>query len=99
MNSSFLKRPSKEWIDDTSFINGKEKIKNMRVVNDSAERGVKLASDFNKASHSEERFQQVLQVVVNSRHGMPDLREKRQSSPRHIVFDPLNSSTLLKVKI
>ena len=25
MNSSFLKRPSKEWIDDTSFINGKEK--------------------------------------------------------------------------
>ena len=25
MNSLFLKRPSKEWIDDTSFINGKEK--------------------------------------------------------------------------
>ena len=54
----------------------------MRVVNDSAERGVKLASDFNKASHSEERFQQVLQVVVNSRHGMPDLREKKAKQPQ-----------------
>ena len=69
----------------------KKKIRNMRVVNDSAEHGVKLASYFNKASHSEEHFQQVLQVVVNSRHGMPDLREKRQSSPRHIVFDPLKA--------
>ena len=49
VGTSFFKRPSKEWIgDDTSFINDKGKIKNMRVVNDSAERGVKLVNDFNK---------------------------------------------------
>ena len=41
--------------------------KSCNVVNDSAERGVKLSSDFLAAAHSEKHYQNVLQVVEQDR--------------------------------
>ena len=40
-------------------------INNIHVVNDSAERGVKLASDFLCRTHLEQRYQHLLHVVEN----------------------------------
>ena len=47
----------------------------LKVVNDSAERGVKLAADFLEAARSEGRFQDILQVVEKSRADTPDQRK------------------------
>ena len=43
-------------------------------MNDSAERGVKLASAFLSTSQIEEKYQSILQVVENDRKMLPDLR-------------------------
>ena len=52
------------------------------VVNDAAERGVKLAYDFVDAAKSEGRYQNILQVVENSRAEKPDQRSKKTTAKR-----------------
>ena len=42
------------------------------VVNDAAERGVKLVQDFQEAAQKEKRNQNVLQVVENFRKLIPN---------------------------
>ena len=42
--------------------------KNIRVVNDSAERGGKLANDYMNST----KYQKIIQIVENSRHTLPD---------------------------
>ena len=45
----FLQKYSIEWEDDNSFQIGLEIVKKLKVVNDTAERGVaKLMKDYNK---------------------------------------------------
>ena len=60
--------------DDNSFQIGLEIIKNLKVVNDIAERGVvKLMDDYNKIlSRSEEEIQCILQIVSEYRKKYPD---------------------------
>ena len=47
----------------------------MKCVNDAAERGVKLGSDFRPAAKSESHFQNVLQNVEQNRNDIPNLRK------------------------
>ena len=54
-----------------AFINAKLVIDHIKVVNDAAERSVKLAQDFQGAARKEKRYQNVLQVVENSRKLIP----------------------------
>ena len=58
-----------------------EIVKNLKVCNDSAERGVKLAGDFLDSATKETRFQNVLQVVENERKRVPDQRKKTRVEP------------------
>lgn len=51
----------------------------MSVVNDAAERGVKLASDFVSSSRNEDTFQENLQVIEKHRKNVPNLRSKYSS--------------------
>ena len=48
----------------------------LQVVNDVAERGVKLCNDFIGSSRDEERFQNILQVVENHRKAQPNQRKR-----------------------
>ena len=58
-----------------AFIDAKLVIDHIKVVNDAAERGVKLAQDFQEAARKEKRYQNVLQQVVeSSRKLIPDQR-------------------------
>jgi hypothetical protein len=62
MDVSFLEMPVDQWMNEPSYQMAIKTVKNLRVVNDSAERGVKLGSDFLSAAKIEERYQNVLQV-------------------------------------
>lgn len=52
----------------------------LNVVNDCAERGVKLSSDFLAASKGEDHYQKVLQVVEKNRKQQPNLRKRKKDS-------------------
>ena len=68
-----LQKDPLEWEDDNSFQIGLEMIKKIKVVNDTAERGVKLMEDHNKIlSRSEEEKQYILQIVSEYRKKYPD---------------------------
>ncbi|KAL4085046.1 hypothetical protein QTP88_027884 [Uroleucon formosanum] len=49
IDTIFLQYDSKSWDNHISLVNGKELIKSLKIVNDTAERGVKLMADFNEA--------------------------------------------------
>ena len=74
----FLNTNVSTWYSDEGYIAGKKVADALRVTNDSAERGVKLAADFLQAAKSEERFQDVLQVVENSRNSCSDQRKPQK---------------------
>ena len=74
LDSSFLPQPINTWKKNPVFIDAKIIIDQIKVVNDAAERGVKLAQDFQGAAGKEKRYQNVLQVVENTRKLIPDQR-------------------------
>ena len=51
-------------------------VRNLKVTNDTAERGVKLVSDFSKIlTKDPEDLQNVLQVVEQHRREVPDVKK------------------------
>ena len=48
----------------------------MAVVNDAAERGVKLVADFKDTTRKEGNLQAILQTVENERARLPDRRNR-----------------------
>ena len=74
LDPSFLGRPVQSWKTLDSYKNALRAIKSLKVVNDSAERCVKLTGDFLDTARQEERFQNVLQVVENDRSLIPNQR-------------------------
>lgn len=73
-----MDRPVEEWAENDSYVKGKEIVDALRVSNDSAERGVKLAADFLQSSKNEDKYQQILQVVENDRKNVPDQRKRQK---------------------
>jgi hypothetical protein len=68
IDDSFLALPPPKWKEEQSYIKGKERVSQLRVVNDTAERGVKLFDEYNKLlTHDEEDKQFLLQVVEANR--------------------------------
>lgn len=74
INSSFLGQPASTWSGNNDYQKAKAIVANLSIVNDLAERGVKLASEFLSATRCESSFQNVLQVVENDRHALPNQR-------------------------
>lgn len=63
ISQDFLHLDPVHWKDQKSYINGKEILTSLRVVNDTAERGVKLMEEFNsKFTKDESQKQFILQV-------------------------------------
>lgn len=70
---SFLEENPCLWENNEEYVKGKKKIDSIRVVNDAAERGVKLISDFNNIlCNSEEQKQFLLKVVEQHRQQFPN---------------------------
>lgn len=77
LNSDFLDKEVTEWIKLPSYLSSKVNIGAINVINDCAERGVKLSSDFIDVAKSEDHFQNVLQVVERDRKERPNLRKRK----------------------
>ena len=69
-----------------AYIKATERMSNINVINDSAERGVKLAQDYLKAAKGEEHYHNVLQVVEASRDSRPSLRKRKKHYYTCIVY-------------
>ena len=63
IKTKFLNENVVSWPVHPSFMSSKMKTAAINVINDSAERGVKLSSDFLNAARFEEHYQNILQVV------------------------------------
>lgn len=80
LNVSFLDKDVELWEQNDHFIESKKTVGELNVVNDPAERAVKLTSDFVSAARGEEHFQNILQVVEANRKARPNLRKKQSFS-------------------
>ncbi|KAK0055102.1 hypothetical protein Bpfe_015393 [Biomphalaria pfeifferi] len=75
---SFLVLPPEQWNDNTDYQKGKQRINDLRVVNDTAERGVKLFEDYNRLLTKNEKEKQfILQVVEANRKVIPAQTTKK----------------------
>jgi len=78
MDSSFLSKPPAQWNEDESYQIAKHRVQHLRVVNDTAERGVKLFEDYNAMlTRDEEEKQFLLQVVEANRKAVPSEATKK----------------------
>lgn len=74
--TDFLTKDPKEWVNEPSFNVGLNIVRNMNVVNDSAERAVKLMEDFNLVlSKNEEEKQLIVQIVADYRKLYPNVNK------------------------
>ena len=91
INVSFIRLPVDEWKYNDDFLAGKNIVHSLSVVNDAAERGVKLCSDYLEAAKIEKRFQNILQVVENHRKALPNLRKRKLPRPQKNWFLKLDN--------
>ena len=63
IDSGFLSEPVKSLKTNTIFQTSNEVVKHLKVINDLAERGVKLTAGFLGSAHKEENFQNILQLL------------------------------------
>jgi hypothetical protein len=60
----FLDSDPEQWPGHADFEEARETVQALKVVNDSAERAVKLASDFNEVLTRDEDERQIIYQVV-----------------------------------
>lgn len=71
--TDFLKKDPGEWENDKSYKIGLEIVGKLEVVNDTAERAVKLMEDYNQIlSRDEEEKQFIMQIVADYRKQYPN---------------------------
>ena len=80
MDPSFLDSPVSSWHLSAEYMDALKVVNNMCVVNDAAERGVKLCSDFITSARKEGNLQNILQVVENNRNRVPNQRKRQKAS-------------------
>jgi len=78
LDPQFMVEDVADWSNSASYQSSLRNLQAINVVNDCAERGVKLSSDFLSTAKKEEHYQNVLQVVEQDRKRQSNLR---QSNP------------------
>lgn len=61
----FLEREQSEWEHCADFLKGKDVVRNLKVTNDAAERGIKLLSDYNQSITKDHKQQTYLLQVIS----------------------------------
>lgn len=75
ISTSFLMNSAKKWSGDKCYLDAKQLVASLVVVNDVAERGVKLITDFNmKSTRDPVQQQYLLQVIEYHRKKYPMLQ-------------------------
>jgi len=78
IDSSFMSIPPSQWNDVEAYQTAKRRVQQLRVVNDTAERGVKLFEEFNTLlTKDEDEKQFLLQVVEGNRKAVPTEAKKK----------------------
>src|SRR5688572_21838381 len=73
---SFLDTDPDTWMTNLSYLHAEEVVRDLHVVNDTAERGVALMQEYNALlTKDEEQTQFALQVVQEHRKLYPDCRK------------------------
>ena len=68
-----LKKPVSEWESDGEFVKARNFVLHVKTVNDTAERAVKLASEYvNILTKDSKTRQKIIQVVEKARKERPD---------------------------
>ena len=77
LDVDFLEESVDTWEDpESSYQEAKAAVKTVPVVNDGAERGVKISSDFLEDARKEEIYQNILQVAENDRNLVANQRKR-----------------------
>ncbi|CAH0392261.1 unnamed protein product [Bemisia tabaci] len=76
LSSNFLKEDPSTWLANPQYLKNREIVKKIKVVNDTAERGVKLFEEYSqKLTKSDEERQPILQVVSDYRKAFPNVKK------------------------
>jgi hypothetical protein len=79
----FLSKEPDTWSDDEDFKTGVAVVGGLRVINDTAERGIALIQAFNsKITKSEDQRQHLLQVVEEHRRSQPGTSKQDLTSKK-----------------
>ena len=82
IDPEFMSLDVKEWVANAALKKSEVNVHAMNVVNEWAERVVKLTSDFVAVARKEQHLQNVLQAVEHDRNQQPNLRRcKRKLIP------------------
>ena len=76
LDLDFLEESADTWENSDSYKDAKAAVKSLYVVNDAAERGVKISADFIDSARLEQRYQTILQVAENDRNIVPNQRKR-----------------------
>lgn len=80
IGTGWLAKPVEDWSSEAEFQTAEKFVRSVKVVNDAAERGVKLISDFSTIITTDpEQRQALLQAVENHRKKFPDFKKKTLS--------------------
>ena len=77
LNPEFLTADVADWPQLAAYQSSVVNLQALNVINDCAERCVKLFSDFLSSAKGEEHYQNVLQVVEQDRKQIPSLRKRK----------------------
>ena len=67
LDPGFLQKPVENWHESDAFIKNLTKIQGNNVINNGAERYIKLSLDFIGSAQNEEVYQDILQVMEQQR--------------------------------
>ena len=65
--TDFLNTSSATWNYNPSYLKGRQIAKHLKVCNDLAERAIKLTQDYCHQTNREDKLQEIVQVVEESR--------------------------------
>lgn len=75
VNIDWLQIDPELWPTDENYKNARNYFQKLNVVNDSAERNLRLVDTFNQSFKSEDEFQQLLQIVEKHRREYPNAKK------------------------
>ena len=77
LSSSWLEKDVKLWSEDPDYLVAETFVRTVKIVNDTAERGVKLMTDYAQILTKDEKTKQwILQAVESNWKKLPDFKKK-----------------------